>query len=249
MELNKQDIAERFSALSPEKQKEFLGVLKKRGFDFSLLPIVRQAGQSRNILSYAQQRHWFLWQLEPLSTAYHLSGALHLAGKLDIEALRSSFDALVMRHESLRTVFRANAEGMAEQIIEAERKLDIPLIDLCGLPSAQRAARAHEEASQVSAAPFDLTQGPLLRVVLIRVAPEEHLLVMVMHHIISDAWSNRIIIDEFAAQYRARVEGEGQAPSLPALPIQYADYAAWQRNWLEAEEKDRQLAYWRGQLG
>ncbi|SCY62985.1 condensation domain-containing protein, partial [Nitrosospira sp. Nsp13] len=97
MELNKQGIAERYSALSPEKQKEFLSALKKRGFDFSLLPIVRQKAQNRNILSYAQQRHWFLWQLEPLSTAYHLSGALSLTGRLDIEALRSSFDALVMR--------------------------------------------------------------------------------------------------------------------------------------------------------
>ena len=100
------------------------------------------------LVSYAQQRHWFLWQLEPSSTAYHLSGALRLAGKLDIEALRSSFDALVMRHESLRTVFRANAQGMAEQIIEAEQKLDIPVIDLCGLPSMQRAVRAHEEISR-----------------------------------------------------------------------------------------------------
>ncbi|KIO47834.1 condensation domain-containing protein, partial [Nitrosospira sp. NpAV] len=193
MELNKQDIAKRYSALSPEKQKEFLGALKKRGFDFSLLPIVRQKAQNRNMLSYAQQRHWFLWQLEPSSTAYHLSGALSLTGRLDIEALRSSFDALVMRHESLRTVFRANDQGMAEQIIGAEQKLDIPVIDLCDLPSTQRAVRAHEEASRVSATPFDLTQGPLLRVALIKTAPEEHLLVMVMHHIISDDWSNRII--------------------------------------------------------
>ena len=99
----------------------------------------------------------------------------------------------------------------------------------------------------MNATPFDLTQGPLLRVLLIRVAPEEHLLVVVMHHIVTDDWSKRIIINEFAAQYRARLQG--QEPSLPALPIQYADYAVWQRRWLEAGEKDRQLAYWRGQLG
>jgi hypothetical protein len=197
--------------------------------------------------SYAQQRHWFLWQLEPLSTAYHLSGALRLIGKLDVEALHSSFNALVMRHESLRTVFRANAEGMAEQIIEAEQPLAIPLIDLGGLPYAQRAARANEEINAVNAMPFDLTKGPLLRVLLIRVAPEEHLLAVVMHHIVTDDWSKRIIINEFAAQYRACLQG--QAPSLPVLPIQYADYAVWQRRWLEAGEKDRQLAYWRGQLG
>ncbi|MDN5936795.1 MAG: condensation domain-containing protein, partial [Nitrosospira sp.] len=247
MKLSKQDIAERFSALPPEKQKAFLDVLKKRGLDFSLLPIVAQKMGNRRILSYAQQRLWFLWRLEPLSTAYHLSGALRLTGKLDMEALHSSFDALVMRHESLRTIFWANDQGMAEQIIETEPKLDIPLIDLSDLPPPQRTARAHEEASRVSATPFDLTQGPLLRLVLIRMAPEAHLLVVVIHHIISDDWSNRIIFDEFTAQYRARVQG--QAPSLPALAIRYADYAAWQRNWLEAGEKDRQLTYWCAQLG
>ncbi|SOD42119.1 non-ribosomal peptide synthetase [Nitrosovibrio sp. Nv4] len=247
MELNKQDIAERFAALAPEKQKEFLSALKKRGFDFSLLPIVPQKAGNRRVLSYAQQRHWFLWQLEPLGTAYHLSGGLRLVGKLDIDALRSSFEALRRRHESLRTVFCANAEGLPEQIIEDEPKLDIPLIDFSSLPREQGAARAHEQASRISATPFDLTHGPLLRLALIRIAPEEHLLVVVMHHIISDAWSNRIVIDEFAVQYRARING--REPSLPALPIQYADYAIWQRNWLEAGEKERQLAYWRSQLG
>ncbi|MBA4143018.1 MAG: amino acid adenylation domain-containing protein [Nitrosospira sp.] len=247
MDLNKQDIAERFSALPAEKQKEFLGGMKKRGLDFSLLPIVRQKTGKRSVLSYAQQRHWFLWQLEPLSTAYHLSGGLRLVGKLDMEALGWSFQSLVERHESLRTVFRADADGLPEQIIEAEPKLDIPIIDLSGLAAGQRTARAHEEASRISVTPFDLTQGPLLRIVLVRISMEEHLLVVVMHHIISDAWSNRIVIDEFAAQYRARIQG--QELSLPSLPIQYADYAIWQRNWLEAGEKERQLTYWRSQLG
>ncbi|MCC2682313.1 MAG: Amino acid adenylation [Nitrosospira multiformis] len=155
------------------------------------------------------------------------------------------------RHESLRTVFKANAEGLPEQIIEDEPRLEIPLTDFSGLSLEQARAQAGEEASRIAGTPFDLTQGPLLRLALICIAPEEHLLVVVMHHIISDAWSNRIVIDEFAAHYRARVqqEGEGQEPSLPALPIQYADYAIWQRNWLEAGEKERQLAYWRSQLG
>ncbi|SET73699.1 HxxPF-repeated domain-containing protein, partial [Nitrosospira multiformis] len=186
-----------------------------------------------------------------MSTAYHLSGGLRLTGRLDIEALRWSFAALGRRHESLRTIFRANAEGLAEQIIEDEPRLEIPLTDFSGLPLEQARAQAGEEAGRIAGTPFDLTQGPLLRVALIRIAAEEHLLVVVMHHIISDAWSNRIVIDEFAAHYRARVqrEGQGQESSLPALPIQYADYAIWQRNWLEAGEKERQLAYWRSQLG
>ncbi|HEU4855238.1 MAG TPA: condensation domain-containing protein, partial [Nitrosospira sp.] len=204
MELNKQDIARRFAALASEKQKEFLSTLKKRGFDFSLLPIVPQKTGNRGLLSYAQQRHWFLWQLEPLSTAYHISGGLRLVGKLDIEALRSSFEALGRRHESLRTVFRANAEGLPEQIIEDEPGLDILLIDFSNLSAEQGRVRGYEEANRINATPFDLTQGPLLRLALIRIAPEEHLLVVVMHHIISDAWSNRIVIDEFAAHYRLR---------------------------------------------
>ena len=245
--MNKQGIAERFSALSPGKQKTFLSALKERGIDFSLLPIVRQSLENRHILSYAQQRHWFLWQLDPQSTAYHLGGALRLLGELDIEALQASFQALVVRHESLRTVFQVNEAGLPQQKIDAEGKFELTLIDLCDLAAAQRAKQAHEEAMRINTTPFDLTQGPLLRVALIRVAAEEHHLVVVMHHIISDAWSNRIIIDEFAARYRARVEG--LTSSLPPLAIQYADYALWQRNWLEAGEKERQLTYWRSQLG
>ena len=210
MELNKHDIAERFAALAPGKQKEFLAALKKRGLDFSLLPIVSQKSEKRRMLSYAQQRHWFLWQLEPLNTAYHLNGALRLTGRLDVEALRSSFQVLVARHESLRTVFQANEEGMPQQVIQAQGKVDIPLIDLSSLPVEQREKNAQEEASRIGITPFDLTQGPLLRVALIRTAPEEHLLVVVMHHIISDAWSNQIIFHEFAILYRRRESGQGK---------------------------------------
>ncbi|SDQ61340.1 amino acid adenylation domain-containing protein [Nitrosospira multiformis] len=242
------DLVQRRARLTPEQRNRLAQRLSGSGATTrAASAIPRRNSSTLPLVSYAQQRHWFLWQLEPLSTAYHLSGALSLTGRLDIEALRSSFDALVMRHESLRTVFRANDQGMAEQIIAAEQKLDIPLVDLCGLPATQRTVCAHEEVKRINATPFDLTQGPLLRVVLIKIAPEEHLLVVVMHHIITDDWSKRIIIDEFATHYRACVQG--QALSLPALPIQYADYAVWQRNWLEAGEKDRQLAYWRAQLG
>ncbi|PTR15848.1 condensation domain-containing protein, partial [Nitrosospira sp. Nsp2] len=250
--MNSSDLEQRRARLTPEQRARL--ALRLGGADapvrseFAISP--RQPSETVP-LSYAQQRHWFLWQLEPLSTAYHLSGGLRLVGKLDMEALVWSFQALVSRHESLRTVFRANAEGLPEQVIETERKVDIPVIDLSGLPAGQGVARAHEEASRINGTPFDLTQGPLLRLALIRIAPEDHLLVVVMHHIISDAWSNRIVIDEFAAQYRARIKGrgDGEELSLPSLPIQYADYAIWQRNWLEAGEKERQLSYWRSQLG
>ncbi|KIO47866.1 condensation domain-containing protein, partial [Nitrosospira sp. NpAV] len=200
--MNSDDLAQRRARLTPEQRNRLAQRLS--GSSAAKRPesaIPRRSPSTPPLVSYAQQRHWFLWQLEPSSTAYHLSGALSLTGRLDIEALRSSFDALVMRHESLRTVFRANDQGMAEQIIGAEQKLDIPVIDLCDLPPAQRAVRAHEEVKGINATPFDLTQGPLLRVALIKAAPEEHLLVVVMHHIVTDDWSKRIIIDEFAAHY------------------------------------------------
>src|SRR5687768_3439962 len=138
MVLNRHDIAERFAALAPGKQREFLDGLKKRGLDFSRLPIVPRKTKNRVALSYAQRRHWFLWQLEPESTAYHLSGGLELRGRLDMEALRWSFQELVTRHESLRTVFRASGEGLPEQVIEAEGRVEIPVIDLSDLAGEQR---------------------------------------------------------------------------------------------------------------
>ncbi|SES78516.1 HxxPF-repeated domain-containing protein, partial [Nitrosospira multiformis] len=249
--MHSSSLAQRRARLTPEQRERLAQRLAGAHAPALQSNIPCRNASAQVPLSYAQERHWFLWQLEPLSTAYHLSGGLRLTGRLDIEALRWSFAALGRRHESLRTIFRANAEGLAEQIIEDEPRLEIPLTDFSGLPLEQARAQAGEEAGRIAGTPFDLTQGPLLRVALIRIAAEEHLLVVVMHHIISDAWSNRIVIDEFAAHYRARVqrEGQGQESSLPALPIQYADYAIWQRNWLEAGEKERQLAYWRSQLG
>jgi len=118
LELDKYAIAERFAALTADKQKVFLETLNERGIDFSQLPIIRQPDADRSTLSYAQQRHWFLWQLDPQSTAYHLSAALRLRGELNVAALQASFRILVQRHESLRTVCRANAHGEAEQVIE-----------------------------------------------------------------------------------------------------------------------------------
>ncbi|XPH18675.1 condensation domain-containing protein [Variovorax atrisoli 110B] len=173
---------------------------------------------------------------------------MKLKGRLDVEALRASFDALVLRHESLRTVFRTDAQGLARQLIREAGPVDIAMVDLVALHSPQeRETRSREEALRLSPPPFDLAEGPLLRVGLIRLAPEEHMLVVVMHHIVSDGWSMQVIVDEFVAQYGARVQGK--EATLSSLPIQYADYAAWQRDWLEAGERERQLAYWTQHLG
>jgi amino acid adenylation domain-containing protein len=198
-------------------------------------------------LSYAQARQWFLWQLNRQSTAYHISSALKLDGALNADALRTSFDALVSRHESLRTVFRPRADGQTEQIVLNTVGAHLENVDLTEYDAGQRDERVRTEVMRFHQTPFDLERGPLLRVGLIRVSFAEHVLVVVMHHIVSDGWSMQILIDEFVKHFQASTRGE--SATLPLLPIQYLDYAVWQRNWLEAGERERQLAYWKGQLG
>jgi amino acid adenylation domain-containing protein len=248
MEHKKHELAQRFARLSTEKQKAFLALLQQQKIDFARLPIVAAQPSARGALSYAQVRQWFLWQLDPQSTAYHIGGALMLAGRLDVNAVRASFSALVERHESLRTVFRPADGGAAEAVIREGVEPGFTVLDLGGVTSQdEREARSKAEAGRLSRTPFDLAEGPLLRVGLVRLAQEEHMLVVVMHHIVSDGASMQILVNEFVAQYAARVQGG--VPVLQPLPVQYADYAAWQRNWLEAGERERQLAYWTKHVG
>lgn len=215
------------------------------------IAVLEAALRSQPLLpSHAQLRQWFLWQLDPHSSAYHIAGALKLAGALDLPALRLSFDELVARHESLRTVFRADAQGQVWQHIQAPAELPgsaMPLIDFSTLPENRRDAAVRQEAMGIIAAPFDLSRGPLLRLALIRVTPQAHVLVVVMHHIVSDGWSMQIIVDEFAQRYCARLQG--QSLKLAPLRLQYADHAAWHRGWLQGGEGERQLAYWKSRLG
>ena len=242
-------IAERFARLGLDQRKAIYRKIRLEGLGIGNFPILArdELDFSRCQPSYAQMRQWFLWQLDPLSTAYHISGAMKLKGVLNVEALRASFGALLERHESLRTVFRAGEDGRIEQVIQADGSVQIEELDLSAVATGERAEKVRTAVADVVQTPFDLQAGPLLRVGLIREAVDEHVLVMVMHHIVSDGWSMQIIVDEFVAQYRSRVLG--QNPKLATLPIQYADHAVWQHNWLEAGEKDRQLAYWRAQLG
>jgi amino acid adenylation domain-containing protein len=198
-------------------------------------------------LSHAQERQWFLWQIDPRSAAYHVSGALRLAGALNADALRAALDDLVARHESLRTVFGAAADGNAEQWIKPAGTLPLALIDLRGADAARCDVQLTEETRRLKAEPFDLTQGPLVRAALIRTADETHVLAVVMHHIVSDGASMQLLIDELAADYAAHLGGTPRR--LPASRIEYADYALWQREWLAAGEGERQLAWWRAQLG
>ncbi|MBA1200986.1 amino acid adenylation domain-containing protein [Pseudomonas capeferrum] len=193
-------------------------------------------------LSYGQQRLWFLWQLDRLSAAYHIPAVLHLQGALNVEALRQSFQALIARHEPLRTTFLQDGDH-ARQVIHDYLELDWELETLETADSDEAGARVEEEVLR----PFDLEHGPLLRVRLLRRASDEHVLVLTQHHIVSDGWSIPIMVDELVQLYESH--REGRASTLPALQIQYADYARWQRSWMDNGERDRQLAYWQTQLG
>jgi len=206
-------------------------------------PIVALPRQQPLALSYAQERQWFLWQLEPNSTAYHVPAALRLRGELDLPALQRSFDALIERHESLRTCF-VEQQGQTLQVIQAHGTLDLQVQDVAAdLDEAALQALVAAETLHL----FNLQQGPLLRVKLLRLAADDHALVITLHHIVADGWSMNVMVDELVALYAAH--SQGQRVQLPALPVQYADYAAWQKQWMDAGERERQLRYWTAQLG
>jgi hypothetical protein len=234
------DLVSRFLRLPLEQRQQFYQRLQSRGMSFAQLPIasIREDGQ-RLPLSYAQERQWFLWQLDPDSATYHIPGALRLQGRLDLAALQRSFDSLLARHESLRTRLIQDGEQLL-QTIEPEARVEIRQEVV---HEAQLMARVEAEVAR----PFDLQQGPLLRVTLLQLTEDEHVLVMVQHHIVSDGWSMQVMVQELVQLYAAY--SQGQDLSLPGLPIQYADYALWQRNWMEAGERARQLAYWQDLLG
>jgi amino acid adenylation domain-containing protein len=196
-------------------------------------------------LSFAQQRLWFLDQLEPGQALYNMPRALRLEGPLDLAALSYSLTALVARHETLRTHF-VSADGLPLQVIAPASALLLPLLDLQSLPAAKRAVQQHRLATAEVQRPFDLTQGPLLRVWVLRLAAEEHLLLLTLHHIVADHWSLDVLVRELSVLYRARLAG--QVAALPELPIQYADYALWQRGRLSGVVLESQLVYWRQQL-
>ncbi|MFL8990198.1 amino acid adenylation domain-containing protein [Pseudomonas sp. QLc11A] len=240
-------LARRFIGLPLEKRQMFLAALHKEGVDFARFPI--PAGieaEDRQALSYAQQRMWFLWQLDPHSGAYNLPGAVRLTGHLNLSALEQAFASLVARHETLRTVFQRQADDSLQQV-PATAPLLIEQVDFSALPAEERERAVAHTAEQQSMLPFDLSTGPLLRVTLLKLAELEHVLLLTLHHIVSDGWSMNVLIDEFIRCYDAF--DAGTQPQLAALPIQYSDYALWQRRWLEAGEQARQLAYWQAQLG
>jgi acyl carrier protein len=193
-------------------------------------------------LSFAQQRLWFLDQLETDSPFYNIPIAVRMTGTLDLAALENSFNELVRRHETLRTTFQTR-DGRPSQVIAPSLTIALPVIDIT---TADQTTRIKELTLEEARAPFDLAHGPLLRATLLRLSEAEHVILITMHHIISDGWSMRVFVRDLIALYESFVAG--QPSQLPALPIQYADFALWQREWLNGEVLEKQLAYWRKQL-
>jgi natural product biosynthesis luciferase-like monooxygenase protein len=220
--------------LSADKS-ELLGLLlSEEGAEFNSFP-----------LSFAQQRLWFLEQLEPGSAAYNVPAAVRLRGRLNVAALAQSLTEIARRHETLRTTFAA-VDGQPVQIVAAAQELQPEFTDLGELPQAERETLIARLAVEEAQRPFDLSAGPLVRVRLLRLGAEEHVALLTMHHIISDGWSMGLLIKELGVLYDACARGA--ASPLGELPVQYADFAQWQRDSLRGTALDEQLAYWRDKL-
>ncbi|MBI6548643.1 non-ribosomal peptide synthetase [Xenorhabdus lircayensis] len=209
--------------------------------------VPRNADQQMLPLSWAQQRLWFLAQLDAAAqTAYHIPGGLRLQGHLNLDALQSALDKIVVRHEILRTTIKM-VGGQAQQFIgEPNSGFSLAMEDISHLPTAEQQTTVEEISQRETSQPFDFAQGPLIRGRLLRLAENEHILLLTQHHIISDGWSLNILMHELATLYHAF--SEGQNDPLPALTLQYADYALWQRQWLQGEVLEKQVNFWRDAL-
>jgi acyl carrier protein len=196
-------------------------------------------------LSFSQQRLWFLDNLEPGSATYNIPLALHFQGGLDVLALAGALNGVSRRHEALRTTF-AETGGLPRQIVHPPVAAALPVVDLGGLDPARRAVETRRRIAEEARHPFSLENGPLLRTALLRLGGEEHVLLVTMHHIISDGWSVPIFVREMASLYAAI--GAGESGALPELPIQYADFAHWQRQWLQGDVLEAELSHWRQRL-
>lgn len=208
-------------------------------------PLVRQPRPERIPLSYAQRRLWFIDQLEGSSAEYNMPQALRLRGRLDLGALQRAIDTIVERHESLRTHF-AQIEGEPVQIVEPPRAFELPIEDLSGLGEDEQRDRALEIMRREWEEPFNLATGPVLRMKLIKVSESDHVLLRNFHHIVSDGWSQSVFNREFMLLYEAFQQG--QENPLRPLAIQYADFALWQRKWLDEDALARDVDYWKKQL-
>jgi amino acid adenylation domain-containing protein len=241
------DMPERHAELTPARR----ALLEKRVQDAlasvgGSQAIQRRARPSLIPLSFAQQRLWFLDQLEPSSLLYLLPTAFRLAGPLNVEALKQSLNEIVRRHEALRTTFPA-VDGQPVQVIAPAQTVALRMVDLRPLPEAERQAEADRLAQEDAQRRFDLGRGPLLRASLLCLDDREHVLLLNMHHIVFDGWSRGLLFKELSSLYAAL--SSGRPSPLRDLPVQYADFSLWQREWLQGEVLEEQLGYWKQQLG
>ena len=240
------ELQARIKALSPDKQALLLQKLQTKTAEEARPPIPRRPHQTKSPLSFAQQRLFFLDRFEGVGTEYNLPEAWRLRGPLDIEALKRALSLMVERHESLRTRFVEEDSGPV-QLIDAEGQIPVSVEDLRGLSPEETRSAISDACERDLREPFNLATGPLMRVRLLVLGDQDHLLLRNTHHIIFDAWSQGVFLKELSALYAACKEGK---PSpLPPLATQYADYAVWQRGWLQGNELVRQIGYWRTQIG
>jgi amino acid adenylation domain-containing protein len=243
-----QDLSSRISALTPEQRALFEARLKQKGLhapDAQAIPRRPQSDSPYCPPSIDQERLWFIDQLQPGNCAYNIFSASRLRGALDVEVMRQVVNELVARHESLRTTF-AVVDGQPMQVIAPELKIPLIPVDLASLPAVEREAEALRLTTEDFAAPFDLEKGPLVRIGLIRLADDDYVMHVNMHHTVTDRWSGAIFERETGMLYQALKSG--QSSPLPPLPIQYADYAVWQRERMRGEIYQKQVAYWKQRL-
>ena len=219
--------------------------IRQGGRTLQAPPITRVEDRKHLPLSFAQQRLWFLDQLEPGTPLYNMPQMFRMRGKLDVTALEHALNKIVERHESLRTTF-AVRNNEPVQVIAPTLRMGLPIADLSEIPEAEREERLQQIAAEEARRPFDLATGPVMRAQLVRLATDSHVLLLTQHHIVSDRWSMGLVSEELAAHYRAFTLGE--TPQLRDLAIQYSDFAVWQREWLQGEVLDAQLRYWKEQL-
>jgi hypothetical protein len=237
---------ERIAGLSPEKRDLLERLLLKKSS-----PSIRQQEIRRRettdpcILSFAQERLWFFDQFEPGSQAYNIFSSMRLAGHLNATALEQSLGEVLRRHEVLRTTFVTESDHPVQRISPVTA-FTLSKIDLRAMPLEQREAKVRQLAGEEASRPFDLTAGPLLRAVLLQLTTQEHVLLLTVHHIVFDGWSWGILYRELSSLYKVFLSGNPS--SLLELPIQYADFAVWQRQRLQGKKLEEQLAFWKEHL-
>ncbi|MEM8718482.1 MAG: amino acid adenylation domain-containing protein [Cyanobacteria bacterium P01_G01_bin.39] len=230
-----------------ERKPEIIEFLEQtNSIRSSIRSAIQPVNRSESLpLSFAQQRLWFMEQLQPGGAVYNIHSGVKLSGDLDLDVLAASLNEIIRRHEVLRTNFKTES-GQPQQVINADVQIDLTIRDLQQLDKSEREATATELLRHEASRAFDLERELLLRVTVIRLASREHIVLLVMHHIISDGWSMDLLIKELITLYQAYTAREPS--SLPKLTIQYADFAKWQREWLQGEVLEQQLSYWKQQL-